>query len=290
MSFRRDKLEKKRRQRTLILLGVAVVLGALLLVFGARPLVSTGYRVSVPFWQVKRQLGDRVNNVADLALLSKKELLARLQELEDERKAERIDLIRADILERENEELREALGHVWPEESWLVAGILVKPPQTPYDVLVLDVGSEDGVLHDQLVFTNSGVVVGLVKEVLPRQSFVTLLSTPGIQTDVVIESQGVAVTARGRGGGTYQVYVPRDLEIAIGDQVVLPGRQTEVLGQIGEILFDPRDPFQTAFVSAPANFYHQRFVYVSDRTIADIPEVETVVLEVAEDEEVDEEI
>lgn len=284
MSFLRDK-QIRRRNKKLVVLGI---IGALVFVLfftiGSRPLLSTGYRVAEPFWQLRNRGLDQVEAVTDLAFRSKKDLLSEVAELRDARIVDEVRLLRAGLLEKENTELRQALGNVWPEESWLVAGVLVRPPSTPYDVVVLDVGSEDGVVVQQLVFSRTGVILGVVQEVVKKQSFVTLFSTPGMNTQVVIAGQGVAVTAEGKGGGVYELHVPRDVVIAEGDAVVLPGRQTEVLGEIQKIIFDPRDPFQTAFVSAPINFYQERLVYVSDRTLDDIPEVETVIIEILDGE------
>lgn len=279
MSFRRDREQKKQRQRLIITLGLVGVILIVFVVIGSKPLVSTGYRVATPFWQLKHQFRDRLSVVAEVATRSKKDLIAEIEKLELEAEANRIALLEAEVVRRENEQFREALGYVWEDESWLVAGILVRPPQTPYDILVLDVGSDDGVAHGQLVFASSGVVLGVAQEVLPRQTVVSLLSTPQVKTTVVLEKEGIGVTATGRGGGAYQLNVPREIDVVAGDLVVLPGRQTEIIGTVQDIIFDPRDPYQTVLVSAPTNFYQERFVYVSDRTLDDIPEIEAIVVD-----------
>jgi cell shape-determining protein MreC len=279
MSFRRDREQKKQRQRLVATLALAGIILLIFIVIGSKPLVSTGYRVATPFWQLKHQFRDRLSVATEVATRSKKDLIAEIEQLELEAEANRIALLGAEVARRENEQFREALGYVWEDESWLVAGILVRPPQTPYDILVLDVGSDDGVIRGQLVFASSGVVLGVVEEVFPRQAVVLLLSTPQVKTTVVLEKAGIGVTATGRGGGAYQLNVPREIDVVVGDLVVLPGRQTEIIGTVQDIIFDPRDPYQTVLVSAPTNFYQERFVYVSDRTLADIPEIEAIVVD-----------
>lgn len=281
MSFRRDKAIKRRNRFLVVGVGFLVIVFLVLFLFGSKPFVSTGYRVATPFWQLSSKLDQLFSQTADLSLSSKRELLNEIASLKSARSSDVARLNKAKVLERENVELRQALGYIWPEESWLIAGVLVKPPDTPYDILVLDVGQDNGVVHDQLVFSSAGTILGVVKEVFAKQSFVVLLSTPGVRTDVVIESQGVAVVAEGKGGGVYEIHVPRSVEVERGDQIVLPGRQTEVLGQIGEVIFDPRDPFQTVFVSSSTNFYHERFVYISNRMVSDIPEIDTLVVEIS---------
>lgn len=289
MSFRRDRELRRQRRRTVATILLAVGLLVFLVAAGARPVVSTGYRISAPVWRITHQVAMRVSDAATLATRSKKSLIALIQELEERRQIDRVDLLRAELLEQENQELREALGVQPSDENWVVAGVLVRPPHTPYDILVLDVGDRDGVEHGQLVFTGSGVVIGSIQQVLEKQSFVTLFSTPLVQTDVVLAGQGVAVTARGRGGGVYEIHLPRDITVEPGQQVVLPGRATEVLGVIQEVVFDPRDPFQTVYVSAPVNLYHQRLVYVSERRTVDVPVVDTVVVDMPPSEEANQE-
>ncbi len=284
MSFLRDKQIRRRRNRLIVGWLFGALLVVLFFTIGSKPLLSTGYRVAQPFWQLRDRAIDQLGTTATTIFRSKKDLLAEIEEIRAGQEANQVRLLRAELLEKENTELRQALGNVWPDESWLVAGVLVRPPSTPYDVLVLDVGSEDGVMVQQLVFGRTGIILGVVQEVLKNQAFVTLFSTPGMSTQVVISGQGVAVAAEGKGGGIYELHVPRDIVITEGDAVVLPGRQTEVLGEIQKIIFDPRDPFQTAFVSAPINFYQERLVYVSDRILADIPEVETVIIELVDEE------
>ena len=278
MSFRRDKLARQQR-RLLVVSGVAIgVFAGIFLIVGARPLVSTGYRVATPFWQLQHQFRERIAISADLALYSKKDLLTEIERLQLEAEAQEVGRLQTELLRRENENLRTALGFVREDEAWLVAGVLVRPPKTPYDIMILDVGSDQGVLVGQLVFSGSGTVLGVAQEVFARQAVVGLLSTPELETDVVLEKQGIGVTARGRGGGAYEMHVPRDIEVLPGDLIVLPGRQTELVGVVQDIIFDPRDPFQTVLASAPISFYEHRLVYVSSRTRADIPTIETVVV------------
>ncbi len=279
MSFRRDRADRQRKQRFIAGAVFAGLVFLVALVIGSKPLVSTGYRVITPFWQLNHQFRDRVSTAADIATRSKADLITEIERLEMEAEAGRIALLDAEIVRRENEEFRAALGYVFEDESWLVAGILVRPPQTPYDILVLDVGVGEDVRHGQLVFASSGVVLGVVQEVLARQAVVSLLSTPQLETTVVLERQGIGVTATGKGGGVYELHVPREIEVLVGDLVVLPGRQTEIIGTVQEIIFDPRDPFQTVLAAAPTNFYEKRFVYVSNRTIEDIPEIDAIVIE-----------
>ena len=279
MSFLRDKRQKRLRQKVGLFSILGILFLVVFLIWGSGPVVQTGLIIAEPFWKVSNRANGLIEDSYTLATASKGELLDEVENLKKQINLMSVLEARLGVLEQENRLLRESLGYVWPDEKWVLAGVIARPPVSPYDVLILDVGTEQGISVGQLVLTGSGSVVGSVQKVFNNKSIVSLFSTPGKKTSVVMFSQGVGVEALGKGGGVYQVFIPRNINVNTGDIVVLPGGRTEVIGQVGEVMFDARDPFQIAYVSSFDNIYEQRLVYVSSRSLDDIPAIETFIFE-----------
>jgi len=66
----------------------------------------------------------------------------------------------------------------------------------------------------------------------------------------------------GRGGGNFEMIVPRDFTIVKGDVALLPGIFPYVLGVVEIIISDPRDPFIKALLVSPVNIQELKFVEV----------------------------
>ena len=105
-----------------------------------------------------------------------------------------LDAVRAtladrDLLYRENLELKSRLGRA-PEGKTLLAAVLLRPPGTPYDTFILDVGEKDGVALGDLVFAGGSVIIGKITEVYRSTSRTTLFSAPGQTHEALIFAEG----------------------------------------------------------------------------------------------------
>src|SRR3989344_2618575 len=166
----------------------------------------------------------------------------------------------------ENISFKEALGRKTENQNLLLSAILAKPNRSPYDTLIIDVGSSNNqnknIAVGNLVFALGNVPIGRVGEVNPFSSKVILFTNPGEKTEVVIASDGAFISVVGRGGGNFEMIVPRDFIISKGDTVVLPGITPYVLGVVETILSDPRDSFTKALLASPVNIQELKFVEV----------------------------
>lgn len=131
-----------------------------------------------------------------------------------------------------------------------VVPVLVRPPYTPYDTLVLDVRGQSVVQGSQ-VFVHD-VVIGEVTQVDSLTAVVTLFTSPGTKTLVRIAS--VDAEAVGHGGGRYVITVPKDVSVEAGAVVVAPRAFNAVLGVAGAIDPDAAGTFQDIHVSLPVAF------------------------------------
>ena len=165
----------------------------------------------------------------------------------------------------------------------ILGSILSKPNQSPYDTLVIDVWDNKGIKVGDIVFALSNVPIGRVGIVYNFSSKVVLFSSPGEKTQVVVpagssgtvEAGGdtrpndrnlpvgqVFTEAVGRGGGNFEIILPRDIVLAKGAEVVLPGINSNVLGIVEAIVSDPRDSFTKILLTSPVNIFELKFVEV----------------------------
>jgi len=193
----------------------------------------------------------------------------------------------------ENVSLKEILGRkdetrpndrsVGREVNLVLSAILSKPNQSPFDILVIDTGAKDGLQIGDTVFALGNVPIGRIANVYPHSSKVILFSNAGERTQAVFSSKPARTDARlndsfgqdsghsggniftevvGRGGGNFEMIVPRDLTLLKGDQVVLPGIAPYLLGIVETIISDPRDPFVKALLVSPVNIQELKLVEV----------------------------
>ncbi len=90
----------------------------------------------------------------------------------------------------ENFKIKEILGRKNEKTDMILASILSKPNQSPYDTLVIDLGLKDNITAGQKVFALGNIPIGRVAEVYFNSSKIVLFSSPGEKTEVVISGLG----------------------------------------------------------------------------------------------------
>jgi cell shape-determining protein MreC len=176
-------------------------------------------------------------------------------------------------LAAENEELRALLGDT-PDER-ILAGVIARPPRTPYDVLILDRGSEQGVTEGAIVYHVRDHALGIVGRVFPRMSLVTLFSSPGVESTVYLYGPDVYAYAYGEGGGVIRISLPQGIDIKEGDPVVLPSLHMGDLGVVERVVSVPTQPEQNAYLTFPVPIQSLRTVTVSRDSVT-VPDLEAL--------------
>lgn len=153
-------------------------------------------------------------------------------------------------LKEENETLREALGLGLSEEFRLeLAEITGK--EADRDVILINKGSEDGILRDLLVVTSQKVLVGRVAEVYKNNSKVLLISDKESQLEAEISGRKVHGLLKGLGSsGVILDLIPAEEKIEEGDLVV---SGDFLIGLVKKVKKIDVSPFQQAEVSAFLN-------------------------------------
>lgn len=137
--------------------------------------------------------------------------------------------------------------------SGVLAGVVARPPASPYDTLVVAAGSKQGVVLGMEAFGESGIPIGFVSSVLDDFSRVTLFSAPGVTTNGWVGKADVPVSLSGAGGGALSASIARAANITQGDIVYVPGPGQLPIGNVARIDSDPLSPGVTLRIQLASN-------------------------------------
>lgn len=147
------------------------------------------------------------------------------------------------------EALLDASTATRPSTTQLLAEVLARPPESPYDTFLLNIGSRAGVVLGMGAFvsttdeSDSGIVpIGIVSTVATDFSRVTLYSSPGVRTAAWVGSAHTPLTLVGLGAGAVSASVARAAGVSVGDAVFSVGPGTSPLGRVVRIDSDPSSP------------------------------------------------
>jgi cell shape-determining protein MreC len=215
---------------------------------------------AVPLWKAGSFISDSISPVGSY-FSSKKSLSSQNRELQKQIDSMVAKLADRDHLREENQQLKKTLGRTNSSKR-VFANVLSKPGHAPYDVLIIDVGKEQTVSVGQKVLFEN-VLIGEVSEVFGNSSKVVLYSSSGRSFAVFIGEKALEAQAVGRGSGNYEIKMPRNSGIAIGDTIYVPHIEPRILGTVEKIESGPKDVFELILFKSPVNFYTLRFVEVS---------------------------
>ncbi len=169
-----------------------------------------------------------------------------------------------DVLLYQNEELKGL--NVSDTSQKKIATVLLHPGFSPYDSFVISLGSKDDVLLGDLVSFHS-LVIGEVSEVNTNTSRVTLFSTSGKTFPVRIGKLGIESEAKGLGGGSFEILLPKNVVVEIGETVYLASNLPRVFGKVMDIESVENDAFQRVLFSLPININKVEFVTLDKRDL-----------------------
>ncbi len=254
-----NQIQKKVVSRKKVA-GIAfAVLGIILvLVFIIPSLARNIFRGPEWFHSVAVQTAKNV--VTELS--PKKVIWSQNVALKNEIETYKAQLLELQILKDENEKLRNELSYIKNPAEIILAGVLAKPSQSLYNSLVIDQGSRNGLMVGQLVVTQGTIGLGKIASVSTDTATVELFSGPQFDSNLVMKNQSITVPAKGKGGGNFEIHIPREIVVTDGDILGLPEDPSIAVGVVKSITFDPRDPFQTVLARTPVNIQELNFVEV----------------------------
>jgi len=152
--------------------------------------------------------------------------------------------------------------------SGVLAGVVARPPTSPYDTLVLDVGQNAGVTRGQEVFGAGGVPLGIISSVTGDFSRVTLFSAPGAKTEGWVGKAGISLSISGAGGGALTATISRLAGVVVGDTVFAPGPGRLPIGNVVRVDSDASASGVTLLIMPAQNPFSLSWVVVRDTGVA----------------------
>lgn len=146
----------------------------------------------------------------------------------------------------------------------ILAGVVVRPPESPYDTLVLAAGSSAGVTRGMEAFAGGGVPLGIVSSVTNDFSRVTLFSAPGAVTQGWVGRANLPIDIIGAGAGTMNASLTRSADVAVADVVFVPGPGMLPIGSVVRIDSDPSSPDITLRIMPALNLFSLAWVELRD--------------------------
>jgi rod shape-determining protein MreC len=256
---RSNVASKRSRAKTIGILFFLLIL-FLLHFFFPRFYSTLFYPITSILWKSENSLGTWLSHKASL-VRGKYSLVLENEKLRREIASNKTSLLLLQNLEEENADLKNALGRK-PSGDVIIAVVLTRPPVSPYDTLVIDAGSKDGIEIGNRVYADGDVLVGEIAEVYGSQSKVSLLSSPGKKTTISFTGSNIHTEATGRGSGNFTASVPVEAGIQAGDTVIAPDIKLHVLGVVENIEADSTNSFATILFKMPINIHDIRFVEV----------------------------
>lgn len=222
------------------------------------------YPITSIFWKSESMTGGWFGSVAEL-FRSKSSLVKENQVLTDLISARDRSLLLVDNLKAENDRLKSLLGR--SSKSNLILGfILVRPPVSPYDTFIIDIGSNNGIKAGDRVYAEGDTLLGDIVEVYANESKVELFSNPGRMTSVLVGTSTIAAMATGRGGGNFIIKLPAQTPLVSGAIITTPNIKPHVFGIVNTIIVDSTDSLQTILFRSPVNVGQIDFVEVDKGT------------------------
>jgi len=215
-----------------------VALGILMLIFGARFVFPNTFSfVLAPVWNLGSALSAGVGSSATVFTS------------EAQQQAERAELIaRTDKLTAENavlaarlSDLTRLLGTRTEPVAGIVAGVIARPPVSPYDVLILDAGTNAGVKVGARVEGVGGIPIGTIAATTNTSARVLLYSTPGMITSAWLGEERLPLEVTGVGSGAFRASVAREVVVQEGDLLYFAGPGAVPSGIVVDASTDPSD-------------------------------------------------
>jgi len=217
--------------------------------------------VGRPIWKAENFVTRGLNNINYL-VRTKASISNENHNLIEEISSLRINMADYQILKSDNDQLKEMLGRLPVKNNFILGNILAKPNHSPYDTIIIDIGSDNGVKGGDLVYADGTIPIGNIDKIYNKTSLVTLYTNPGQKIEGFINGTNASVELIGRGGGNFEMIIPLELSADKGTIVYLPGSTSLVIAIVDEIISQPSDPFKKVILSSPINVQDLKWIEV----------------------------
>ena len=220
---------------------------------------------AVPIWTVRDTFANGLGNIGNFFSF-KSSLVAQISSLQNQVASLELKQTDYDAISKENQDLKSLLGqttgNVGNPNGRILARVLSKPPESPYDTFVLSAGADEGSAVGEKVYISDTILIGQVASVTSKTSIVNLFSKSGMTNELDDERTGATYEVVGRDGANMSVEVPKDADILWGDVFTYPTIKTSVVGSVFYIDQSAQSSFKTIYLRVPGNVFQTEWVIV----------------------------
>lgn len=217
--------------------------------------------VGRPVWEAERSSTSFFYNINYL-FRTKASLSRENHNLIQENTDIRLSMTDYQLLKNDLDELKRMMGRIPDVDNFILGNILAKPNHSPYDTIIIDIGSDHSLQEGDRVYAGGNVPIGNISKVYDKTSLVTLYSNPGQKTEGFMNGSNASVELTGRGGGNFEMIIPMELQAEKGTIIYLPGSTSQIIALIDEVISKPSDPFKKVILSSPVNVQNLKWVEV----------------------------
>lgn len=240
-----QKSRKTRNDKKRIILTTLLVALLLILFFAGDTVKDFVHRVGRPIMTLSQKISSPILVIPDY-FKTKTLLVDENESLIKENKRLKVELLTVDELQKENSDLKDILNYEEVPNERSLSRVISRPPLSPFDTFIIDLGDKDVKIESEVFYKN--ILIGHVEEVFSSTSIVRLISSPDSESFVDIGSD-IQTEAKGVGGGSFVVSLPKDVFVEIGNLVSFSN--DGIIGPIEAIEIDPISTFQNAYFSFP---------------------------------------
>ncbi len=252
--------KKKKKYFASVALAALILIIIIFRTFSFRIINRPISYILKPFFELNLSLRERWENFRT-NFSNKKSLQAENNMFREQISQLNARIALSEVSEKENVVLKNAFS---AEEikKFILASIIFRPPLTSYDMLIIDSGSRNGVQAAMPVLAFGNVLLGYAADVFDDTSKVKLISSFGEETNVFLESSGIPAIAIGRGGENFEIILPRQIKVNVGEKILTFGKQPFLIGLVEKIDHQTTDPYQKIFFRLAVNIQYLNQVFL----------------------------
>lgn len=242
-----------------IVISAFIILGILHYTGILRPIEQTITRVVNPLIRIVSGAGIRVGAWKNY-FIEKATLLETINRLEDALRRQQLDSSERILITAENDALREQLRFVKrTARTTLISYVVGKTIDNTANTLIIDRGSDDGVVIGSAVIVGDGILAGKIAKVNPRSAIVRLLNDPSskVAASILNKDKSVGLVEGGFGISVKLTTVLQNETLTEGDIIVTSGLEELIprgllVGTITTVEKENYRPFQSAVITPAA--------------------------------------
>lgn len=262
----KSKYKNPFKAKIITVISVSIILFSCLYFF-PKSLRSFFTTISEPLWSIGDSMSSGTGSLLGF-FSSKGALLSEISGDKDQISALKVKEMDYDAVLKENQDLKAEQNRLPTDKAGksfsdrILSRVLSKPPQSPYDTFIIDVGQSEGSVVGSNVYISDTILIGTVTSVTAHSSIIELFSKGDKKNQFELSRTGSSYELSGRGGGNFVVEVPKDADILWGDVFTSPHLSTSVIGSVYYIETNVQSSFKKIYIRIPTNIFQTKWVYV----------------------------